>query len=232
MVLVSTGSERELNRGSTRQSSSGLRQSKNRPRTGAAPDLGTAKSAGNHGPEARQDKDRAHGFQQVMRQMNQRFGSLKLETGSVRKAQHKFARHVWADSDTVSQRQSLPELDADRSAGTHTRFAKAIGARTMVGPEMKGQCRRFYNRLGCQSGLGGAASETPRILKPNSRIRATGDPAGHRASGRQGAASGARKTKVAEQVNSVPARHGPRARAGRCVLGCVVKGQRRVSSGP
>ena len=86
MVLVSTGSGRELNRGSTRQSSSGLRQSKNRPCTGAVPKLGTAKSGGDSGLEARQDKDRAHGFQQVVRQMNQRFSSLKLETGSVSKA--------------------------------------------------------------------------------------------------------------------------------------------------
>lgn len=150
LVLVSTGSGRELNRGSTRQSSSGLRQSKNRPCTGAVPDLGTAKSAGNNGPEARQDADRAHGFRRVMGPMNQRFSSLKLETGSVRKARESLccqcrgpgveghrakppgpapglshrhstssARHVWADSDTVSQRQSLAELDADRSTSAH-----------------------------------------------------------------------------------------------------------------
>ena len=159
MVLVSTGSGRELNRGSTRQSSSGLRQSKNRPCTGAVPKLGTAKSGGDSGLEARQDKDRAHGFQQVVRQMNQRFSSLKLETGSVSEQRKHLAvsgrgsgaersrakppgpasgpsythstgptKHVWADSDMVSQRQSLSEMDADRLVSTHTSFVKNIGA--------------------------------------------------------------------------------------------------------
>ena len=36
-------------------------------------------------------------------------------------------KHVWADSDTVSQRQSLSGMDADRLVSTHTIFVKNIG---------------------------------------------------------------------------------------------------------
>jgi hypothetical protein len=114
----------------------------------------------------------------------------------------------------------------------HTIFAKATGVWITVDSARKWQGLRFVQSTRTTVRLCGAAAETSRPLKLNSRIRVTGDPAGHGTSGWQGAAIGARKTKAIEQVNSVPARHGPRARAGRCVLGCVVKGQRRVPSGP
>ena len=197
MVLVSTGSGRELNRGSTRQSSSGLRQSKNRPCTGAVPELGTAKSGVTAG--WRPGKTRiAHGFQQVARQMSQWISSLKLETGSVSEqrkhlavsgrvqgrnvaGRNRLGLHPDPATRTAQVLRSTCGLTRTRSVSgshcrgwtrivwsAHTIFAKAIGAWTMVGSARKGQGRQYVQSTRMSVRLCGAAAETSRLPKLNS----------------------------------------------------------------